>query len=83
MTNEIAIAGGSSEAAGHSRGGAYDLAERTARFGEAVIALAKHVPQNAITRPLISQVVRCGTSVESNYCEADEADTNKEFRYRI
>ncbi len=61
----------------------YDLEERTARFGEAVIALARMVPQNVVTRPLISQLVRCATSVGANYCEADEAETKKEFRYRI
>ena len=61
----------------------YDLEERCAKFGEAVIAFAKRVPRNEITLPLISQLVRAATSVGGNYCEADEADTNKEFRYRI
>ena len=32
----------------------YDLEERTGRFGEAVIALAKKVPVNLVTTPLIS-----------------------------
>ncbi len=35
----------------------YDLEERTAQFGEAVIALAKRVPVNDLTRALISQLV--------------------------
>ena len=61
----------------------YDLEERTARFGEAVIAFAKKVPTNAVTIPLISQLVRAGTSVGSNYCEADEAVSRKEFRFKI
>ncbi len=61
----------------------YDLEERTARFGEAVILFAKQVQVNPVTMPLISQVVRAATSVGANYCEADEADTGKEFRYRI
>jgi four helix bundle protein len=61
----------------------FDLEERTARFGEAVIAFAKHVPVNLITTPLIGQVVRAGTSVGANYCEADEAESGKEFCYRI
>ena len=34
-------------------------------------------------RPLISQLVRSGTSVGANYSEADEACTRKDFRYRI
>ncbi|MFQ5733676.1 MAG: four helix bundle protein [Planctomycetaceae bacterium] len=61
----------------------FDLTERTAQFGEAVIEFCRSVRQDAITRPLISQVVRSSTSVGANYCEADEAGTKKEFRYRI
>lgn len=52
-------------------------------FGENVIAFAKHVPVNPVRSPLISQLVRAATSIGANYCEADEADTRKEFRYRI
>jgi four helix bundle protein len=61
----------------------YDLYQRTERFGDAVIAFARLVPVNAVTRPLISQLVRAGTSVGANYGEADDADTRKDFRYRI
>jgi four helix bundle protein len=61
----------------------YDLEERTARFGEAVIAFAKRVAVNAVTQPLITQLVRSGTSIGANYCEADDAGSKKEFRYRI
>ena len=59
------------------------MEERCARFGEAVIAFAKKVPQNAITLPLITQLVRSGTSVGANYCEADDAVSKKEFRNKI
>ena len=31
----------------------------------------------------MKQLVRASTSVGANYCEADEAGTRKEFRYRI
>lgn len=61
----------------------YDLEERTSVFGENVIPFAKRVPVNPVTLPLISQLVGASTSVGANYCEADEADTRKEFRYRI
>jgi len=61
----------------------FDLAERTARFGEAIIGFAKKVPKNAVTLPLVSQLVRSGTSVGANYCEADEAVSKKEFRNKI
>jgi hypothetical protein len=50
----------------------YDLEERTAKFGEGIIAFAKKVPVNLITTPLIPQLVESGTSVGSNYCEADD-----------
>ena len=55
----------------------------TARFGEGVIAFAKRIPRNPITLPLISQFVRSGTSVGSNYCEADDAVSKKDFRNKI
>ncbi len=58
----------------------YDLGERTARFGEAIIAFAKKVPRNVVTLPLTGQLVRAGTSVGANYCEADEAVSKREFR---
>ena len=61
----------------------FDLEERTAVFGEKVIDFAKGVPKNEITRPLISQIVRSGTSVGANYVEADDAVSNKEFRNKI
>ena len=61
----------------------YDLEERTARFGEAVIAFAKKVPQNVVTLPLINQLVCAGTSIGANYCEADDAVSRKEFRVKI
>jgi len=61
----------------------FDLEERTARFGEAIIAFAKEVPDTPVTRPLVSQLVRAGTSVGANYCEADNAESKKDFRHRI
>src|SRR3954451_677269 len=61
----------------------FDLAERTAQFGEAVIRFALALPRNSVSAPLISRLVKSATSVGSNYCEADEAGSRKEFRYRI
>jgi four helix bundle protein len=57
----------------------YDLGERTARFGEAIIDFAKTIPQNPITNRIISQLVGAGTSVGANYVEADDAVSKKEF----
>ncbi len=61
----------------------YDLEERTAKFGEAIIAFCKTIPRGPVTLPLISQLVRSGTSVGANYCEADDAGTKKDFRHKI
>jgi four helix bundle protein len=51
----------------------YDLEERTARFGEAIIDFAKTIPLNPVTNRIITQLVGAGTSVGANYVEADDA----------
>lgn len=61
----------------------YDLEERTARFGEAVIDFARTVPQDALTNRLISQLVGAATSVGANDVEADDAVSKKEFLKNI
>jgi four helix bundle protein len=83
MTNDEApMTNGRSEQA-ETRSLNFDLAERTATFGERVIRFVRKVRSDAITRVLISQLVRSGTSIGANYCEADDAGSRKEFRYRI
>jgi hypothetical protein len=57
----------------------YDLEERTARFGEAVIDFAKTIPQNPVTNRLITQFIGAGTSVGANYVEADDSVSKKDF----
>ena len=61
----------------------FDLEERTAVFGEAVVRFAKTIPKNPVTAPLIGQLVRAGTSVGANYCEADDAVSKKDFTNKI
>lgn len=61
----------------------FDLEERTAKFGEDIIEFTKKVPKNVITTPLIGQLVRAGTSVGSNYCEADCAESRKDFEHKL
>ena len=61
----------------------YDLEERTANFAEDIIDFAKKLPQNAITRSLITQLVKAGTSIGANYSEADEANSKKDFVNKI
>jgi four helix bundle protein len=57
----------------------YDLEERTARFGEAIIDFAKKIPAGPLTHRIISQLVGAGTSVGANYAEADDAVSKREF----
>jgi four helix bundle protein len=57
----------------------YDLEERTALFGEAIIDFARTIPQDAVTNRIISQLVAAATSVGANYVEADDAVSKKEF----
>jgi len=66
-----------------AKGHPYDLCERTGQFGEAVIQFVRKVRFDAVTVPLVKQLVRASTSVGANYVEADEAGSKKEFRYRI
>ena len=61
----------------------FDLEEQPAVFGEAVIHFARAVAKNPVTTPLISQLVRSGTSVGANYCEADDAVSKKDFKNKI
>ena len=57
----------------------YDLEERTARFGEAIIDFAKKMPPGPVTERIINQLVGAGTSVGANYDEADDAVSKREF----
>src|SRR5688572_1257446 len=61
----------------------YDLEERTARFGEAVIGFAKKIPVIEVTRSLICQLVRAAASIGATYVEADDSDSKKDFRFKI
>lgn len=61
----------------------YDLEERTAKFGEAIIEFAKKIPKTDIAIPLIRQIIRSGTSIGSNYCEADCAESRKDFEHKL
>jgi len=63
--------------------GIFDLEERTARFGQDIIGLAKVISSTPVNLPLITQLVRAGTSVGANYCEADDGESKKDFRHKI
>jgi len=62
---------------------AFDLEERTAKFGEAVIDFCHATSANPVASPIINQLVRAGTSIGANYCEADDAESKRDFRHKI
>lgn len=57
----------------------YDLEERTARFGEAIIDFCAGIALGPRTNRLVDQLTGCGTSIGGNYCEADDALSKKDF----
>lgn len=61
----------------------FDLEERTARFGEAIIRFAKKIPFNPVNNRLIDQLVGAGTSVGANYCEANDGVSRRDFKHKI
>lgn len=61
----------------------YNLEERTAKFGEAIIEFCKSITIDTISRPLIPQLVRSGTSIGANYMEANGASSKRDFCNKI
>ncbi len=61
----------------------YDLEERTAQFGEAIVRFCRKLPRNPVNDRLSGQLAGAGTSVGANYCEADEGVSKKDSRNRI
>jgi len=61
----------------------FDLEERTGKFGESIIEFAQKIPKTPITLPLITQLIKASTSIGANYCEADCAETKKDFQHKL
>jgi len=61
----------------------FDLEKRTENFGGDIIDFCKKIKKDTISTPLISQLVRSGTSIGANYCEANGASSKKDFRNKI
>lgn len=60
-----------------------NLEERTVKFAEEIISFVKKVPRDVVANPIISQLVRAGTSIGANYCEANDAESKKDFTHKI
>lgn len=61
----------------------YDLAERTAMFGEEVIDFLKMIKEANLNHPILNQLIRSATSIGANYREADAGESKKDFRHKI
>lgn len=61
----------------------YELEERVEKFGENIIGLSKKVKITFITKSIVEQLVRAGTSVGANYFEANGASSKKDFINKI
>jgi four helix bundle protein len=61
----------------------YNLIERTAKFGEDIIVFCKSLKPDIINKPIINQIIRSGTSIGANYCEANNASSKKDFKNKI
>lgn len=61
----------------------YNLEERTINFSKNIISLCKLTPASTINTPIISQLVRSGTSIGANYSEANGASSKKDFKSKI
>jgi len=61
----------------------FDLEERTAKFGEAVVRFSKKIPRDPGNNRLINQIVGSGTSIGANYLEASESISSKDFKWSI
>lgn len=59
--------------------GRKDIAERTFKFGVAVIKISSLLPKTPAGFAIASQLVRSGTSVGANVAEAQDGLTKKEF----
>jgi four helix bundle protein len=60
-----------------------DLKVRTKKYARRIIRLFLALPKNSVTQVLGKQMLRSGTSVGANYCEANRARSKAEFIAKI
>jgi len=75
--NEEGRRGGKAE--GKRKKAEYDLRARTKDFALRIIRLFGALPKTTVARILGQQVLRSGTSVGANYCEAHRGRSKAEF----
>lgn len=60
-----------------------NLAKITIETSARLLRLCKQHNRDEITRPIISQLIRSGTSVGANFCEVADAYSKSEYLHRI
>jgi len=45
--------------------------------------LLKTIKESTLNKPILLQLIRSGTSIGANYCEADGAESKKDFQHKI
>ena len=62
---------------------AFDLDERVACFGEAILGFTNEIPRNSVNDPLVMRLIRSSTKVVRNCCEANDNVSEEEFQDKI
>ncbi|MCX6825626.1 MAG: four helix bundle protein [candidate division SR1 bacterium] len=61
----------------------YDLKERVLLFSKQLLRYIKTVYITDINKNIVNQVLRSGTSIGANYCEANGASSKRDFANKI
>ena len=61
----------------------YDLEERVTVFSENLITFCKTLGITVISKSLIDQLIRSGTSIGANYMEANACNSRKDFINKV
>lgn len=61
----------------------YDLEERVTVFSENLIAFCRVLTITVISKPLIDQLMRSGTSIGANYMEANACSSRRDFINKV
>jgi len=61
----------------------YDLEERVTLFSEDLILFCKILTITIVSKPLIDQLIRSGTSIGANYMEANACNSRKDFINKV
>ncbi|HSX17823.1 MAG TPA: four helix bundle protein [Candidatus Saccharimonadales bacterium] len=60
-----------------------DLRDRTALFARDVIRFVKPLRANNVAIPITTQLIRSSSSIGANFIEAKNAESRKDFRYKV